>query len=75
MGFDSYSDLSSESSNAHKIAARELIKYCLEFDRWFQSGRRLEVRAQDPRRRGMLVPHVAGSPAPPERHLTQYHPH
>lgn len=69
MEFNSYSGLSSEYSNAHKIAARELIKYCQEFDSWYEAGRRMEVRAQDLRGRGMLVPHTAGGPAPPERHL------
>jgi len=67
MDFDSYPDLSPEYFNAHKIAARELVKYCKEFDRWLTTERRIVGRAQDPRRRGMLVPHPALRPAPPER--------
>jgi hypothetical protein len=67
MEFDSYPDLSPEYSYAHKIAAKELAKYCQEFDRWRTAERRSDVPTQDPRRRGMLVPHPAGTPAPPER--------
>ncbi len=67
MDFDSYPDLSSEYLNAHKIAARELAKYCQEFDRWLTAERRITGRAQDPRRRGMLAPHLTVRPAVPER--------
>jgi hypothetical protein len=67
MEFNSYPDLSPEHSYAQKNAAKELVKYCLEFDRWRTTERRSAGLAQDPRRRGMLVPHVAVRPAPPER--------
>ncbi len=67
MELNSYPDLSPEYSNAHKIAARELAKYCQEFDRWRRAERFSAGLAQDPRRRGMLVPHLAVRPAPPER--------
>ena len=68
MEFNSYPDLSPEYSKAHKIAAKELVKYCQEFDRWRTTAeRRSAGPAQDPRRRGMLVPHLAVRPAPPER--------
>jgi len=68
MEFNSYPDLSPEYSYAHKIAAKELLKYCQEFNRWRTAQRRSEVPTQDPRRRGMLLPHVAGKLTPPERH-------
>ena len=67
MDFNSYPDLSPEYFNAHKTAARELAKYCQEFDRWLITDRRIAARGQDPRRRGMLVPHPAVRLAPPER--------
>jgi len=67
MEFNSYPDLSSEYSDAHKIAARELIKYCQEFERWRTAERCSTGPAQDPRRRGMLVPHRPESPARLER--------
>jgi len=68
MEFNSYPDLSPEYSKAHKIAAKELVKYCQDFDRWrITAERRSAGPAQDPRRRGMLVPHLAVRPAPPER--------
>jgi len=63
-----YPDLSPEYFNAHKIAARALVKYCQEFDRWHTTvDRRIAGLAQDPRRRGMLAPHLPGGPVPPER--------
>jgi hypothetical protein len=68
MEFNAFPDLSPQYFIAHKIAARELVKYCQEFDRWriraepFSAG-----LTQDPRRRGMLVPHLAMRQAPPER--------
>ena len=65
MEFNSYPDLSPEYTNAHKIAARELAKYCQEFDRWRTAERFSDGQAQDPRRRGMLVPHRPVRPAPP----------
>jgi hypothetical protein len=68
MEADSYPDLSPEHSYAQKNAAKELVKYCLEFDRWRAAKRRSECLAQDARRRGILVPHLAGRAAPPERH-------
>ena len=67
MEFNSYPDLSPEYFNAHKIAAKALAKYCQEFDRWRTAERRNAGPAQDPRRRGMLAPHLAVRPAPPER--------
>ena len=67
MESDSYPDLSPEHSYAQENAAKELVKYCLEFDRWRTSERCSSGLTQDPRRRGMLVPHPAGTPAPPER--------
>ena len=71
MEFNSFPDLSSEYSDAHKIAAKELIKYCQEFDRWRTAERPYEGLAQNPRRRGMLVPNPAEKPAPPERHSVE----
>jgi len=68
MELNSYPDLSPEHSYAQKNAAKELVKYCLEFDRWRAAKRRSECLAQDARRRGMLVSHLAGRAAPPERH-------
>jgi len=68
MELNSYPDLSPEYFNAHKIAARELVKYCQEFDRWrITVERRIAGLSQDPRRRGMLAPHLPGKPVPPER--------
>jgi hypothetical protein len=67
MDFSSYPDLSPEQVYAHKIAARELAKYVQDFDRWLRAERRIAGRAQDPRRRGMLVPHPTGWPVPPVR--------
>ena len=67
MEFNSYPDLSPEYSNAHKIAAKALAKYCQEFDRWRTTERHGAGPGQDPRRRGMLAPHLAVRPAPPER--------
>jgi triphosphoribosyl-dephospho-CoA synthetase len=68
MELDSYPDLSPEYFLAHKIAAKALVKYCLEFDRWRTAELPYKGLTQDLRRRGMLVPHLAGRPAPPERH-------
>ena len=68
MEFNSYPDLSPEYSYAHKIAAKELLKYCQEFDRWRASMRPYEALAKDPRRRGLLVPDAAGKLAPHEHH-------
>ncbi len=67
MEFNFYPDLSPEYLNAHKIAARELAKYCQEFDRWLRTERFSAGLAPDPRRRGMLAPRLAVRPAPPER--------
>jgi len=64
MASDSHPELSPEYSHAHKIAARELAKYCQEFDRWRTAERCLVGLAPDPRKRGMLAPHLAGKPAP-----------
>jgi len=50
MELNSYPDLSPEYFNAHKIAAKELAKYCQEFDRWRTAERRSAGLAQDPRR-------------------------
>ena len=58
MESDSYPDLSPEHAYAHKIAAKELVKYCLEFDRWRTAERCIVGLAPDPRRRGMLVPRL-----------------
>jgi hypothetical protein len=68
MESNSYPDLSPEYSYAHKIAARELAKYCQEFDRWRRAKRGSEGLAQDPRRRGMLVPPLPGRATSPEQH-------
>jgi hypothetical protein len=68
MEFSSYPDLSPEHSYAQENAAKELVKYCLEFDRWrIRAERRGAGLAQDPRKRGMLVTHLAVWPTPPER--------
>ena len=66
MESDSYPDSSADNSYAHKIAAKELVKYCLEFDRWRTAGGCIVRRAPDPRRRGMLIPHLPGRQTPPE---------
>jgi len=71
MESDSYSDLSPEYSDAQKIAAKELLKYCLEFDRWRTAKRRKSGLAQDPRTRGMTASPLAERAAPPERHSAQ----
>ena len=68
MELNSYPDLSPEHSYAYKIAAKELVKYCLEFDLWRQAERCNSRPTQDPRRRGILVPHLAERPTPPEPH-------
>ena len=64
MESDSNPELSSEYSHAHKIAAKELIKYCQEFDRWRTAAGCIAGLAQDPRKRGMLAPRPAERPAP-----------
>ena len=68
MESNSLPDLSPEHSYAHKIAAKELAKYCQEIARWRTAERRNSGLAQDARRRGMPSPHLAGRLAPPERH-------
>jgi hypothetical protein len=67
MEFNALPDLSPQYFSAHKIAAREMVKYCQEFDRWLAAERFSAGLTQDPRRRGMLVPHLAVRQAPPER--------
>jgi len=67
MESNSYPDLSPEYSNAHKIAAMELVKYCQEFDRWRRAKWGSEGLAPDPRRRGMLTPPLPGRAASPEQ--------
>ena len=68
MESDSYPDLSPEHSYAQQNAAKELVKYCLEFDRWRTAERRNSGLAKDPRRGGMLAPRLPGRAASPERH-------
>lgn len=68
MELNSYPDLSPEYSYAQKFAAKELVKYCLEFDRWRTAVRRSARLALDLRRRGMPAPPLAERAARPERH-------
>jgi hypothetical protein len=66
MESDSYPDLSPEQLYAHKVAAKELVKYCEEFARWRTAkwGRARSV--QSPRMRENLVPRLNEKPGPPE---------
>jgi hypothetical protein len=64
MEFDSYPDLSPEHSYAHKIAAKELAKYCQEFARWRTAKRVSAGSAHSPRRREILVPRLNEKPGP-----------
>jgi hypothetical protein len=65
MEFDSYPDLSPEQSYAHKIAAKELVKYCEEFARW-RTAKQGRARGQSPRMRENLVPRLNEKPGPPK---------
>jgi hypothetical protein len=65
MESEFHPDISPEYSDPHKIAAMELVRYCLEFDRWRKARLGSEALAQDLRRRGMLAPILAGRVAPP----------
>jgi len=68
MELNSYPDLSPEQAYAHKLAAKEFVKYCQELDRWWRRTERHSAGlAPDPRRRGMLVPRLAVRLALPER--------
>jgi len=66
MEFDSLPDLSPEHTYAHKIAARELVKYCEEFARWRIAKRGSAGPVQSPRTREIPVPRLSEKPGPPE---------
>jgi hypothetical protein len=66
MEFESYPDLSPENSYAHKIAAKELVKYCEEFARWRTAKRGRAVSAKSPRTRENVVPGLNEQPGPPK---------
>ena len=66
MEFDSYPDLSPEQSYAHKIAAKELVKYCEEFARWRTAQHGSARPVQSPRMRENLVPGLNEKPGPLE---------
>jgi hypothetical protein len=65
MEFDSYPDLSPEQSYAHKIAAKELVKYCEEFARW-RTAKQGRARVQSLRMRENLEPRLNEKPGPPK---------
>ena len=66
MEFNSLPDLSPEHSYAHKIAAKELAKYCQEFARSRTAKRGSGGFVHSPRMRDILVPHLNEKPEPPK---------
>jgi hypothetical protein len=66
MESNSLPDLSPEHSYAHRIAAKELAKYCQEFARWRTAKRRNSGLVQDPGRRENLLPRLNEEPGPPK---------
>jgi len=66
MEFDSLPDLSPEHSYAHKIAAKELAKYCEEIARWRTAKRGSAGPVQSRRMRQIPVPRLSEKPGPPE---------
>jgi len=68
MEFNSLTDLSPADAYAHKIAAKELAKYCQEFAHWRAADRVSTGSAHSPRPQGMPVTPLTGKPAPPIPH-------
>ena len=68
MASNSLPDLSPEYAYAHKIAAKELAKYCQEFARWRTAERVSACLIQSPRKQGMLVMPLTEKPDPPVPH-------
>jgi len=66
MELDSYPDLSPEQLYAHKVAAKELVRYCEEFARWRTAKRGIARSVQSPRMRENLVPRLNEKPEPPK---------
>jgi len=64
MESNSLPDLSPEHSYAHKIAARELVKYCEEFARWRTAKQGSAGLVHSPRRRDLPVPRLNEKPGP-----------
>jgi hypothetical protein len=55
-------DLSPEHSYAHKIAAKELAKYCEEFARWRTAQRASAGLASSPQKREIRLPRLNEKP-------------
>jgi len=66
MEFNSLPDLSPEHLYAHKIAAKELAKYCQEFARWRTAKRGSAGLVHSPRTREIPVPRLNEKPGPLE---------
>jgi hypothetical protein len=66
MESNSLPDLSPEHSYAHKIAAKELAKYCQEIARWRTAQRVSSGLVHSPQRREIPVPRLNGKPGPLE---------
>jgi hypothetical protein len=64
MPSDSLPDLSPEQEFAHKIAARELAKYCEEFSRWRIRKRGRAASEKSQRVQGMLISPPIEKPDP-----------
>ena len=64
MEFDPYPDLSPEQLYAHKVAARELVRYCEEFARWRNAKRGSAGLVHPPRMREVSVPRLNEKPGP-----------
>jgi hypothetical protein len=67
MATDSPRDSSSDQTDAHKVAVRELAKYCQEFSLWREAKRASAALDKPFRVRGPLKPDMK-EPVPPTRY-------
>jgi hypothetical protein len=63
-------NLSPEQEFAHKLAARELAKYCQEFSRWRITKRGHAATEEFQRAQGKLVPPPMKKTDPPVPHFS-----
>jgi hypothetical protein len=68
MSSNTLPDLSPEHAYARRIAARELARYCQEFDRWRTRKRDSAGSVHSPRLGRILVPRLNEKPGPLEPH-------
>lgn len=64
MEFDSFPELSPEHLYAHKLAAKELVKYCEEFARWRTALRDSAGLVNPARMRKFPLPCLNEKPGP-----------